>query len=76
MMFRLRHDWRRAICTRLRAARLAAGLTQVHLAVRCRLHLNTIQKVEQGLSVPDLSTMMLWCANTGISANYITDGLY
>lgn len=63
-------DWvparRRAIGDRVRAARVAAGLTQEDVAGRCGLDRKTVNRLEQGHTSPLLDHLLLIADAIGV----------
>jgi transcriptional regulator with XRE-family HTH domain len=47
------------IGNRIKAARLGKNLTQTELADQCRLHIRTIQRIENGETIPHAYTLRL-----------------
>ena len=72
---REREDVLRAFGKKLRAARIAAGLTQEKLAVRCFLGRGRIWNLESGKLAPDLPTLLVLADRLGVSVAELTDGL-
>ncbi|WP_426624503.1 helix-turn-helix domain-containing protein [Leifsonia sp. McL0607] len=59
----------------LRAARLSAGLSPVQLAVASDVHLATVTKVEQGTSLPSVSTLLKLAFALGRTASDLLAGV-
>jgi transcriptional regulator with XRE-family HTH domain len=56
---------------RLKAARLARGLTQSQLAEKTGLHLKAISKYEQGVILPGADTLQKLITALAISADFL-----
>jgi transcriptional regulator with XRE-family HTH domain len=60
---------------KLRPLRVAAGLSQQDLAVRCFTRFDRISAYERGVRAPDLIALLLMGETLGVSAGDLTDGL-
>jgi transcriptional regulator with XRE-family HTH domain len=59
----------------LRASRLAAGLSQEGLAVRCFMRHDQVSAFERGVRAPDLPALLVLGGGLGVSAGELIDGL-
>jgi transcriptional regulator with XRE-family HTH domain len=59
----------------LRASRIAAGLSQGALAVRCFMRHDQISAFERGARAPDLPALLVLGGGLGVSAGELIDGL-
>lgn len=57
----------RAVGEVLRSRRMAAGISQSHLAIQANLHRTYISQLERGLKSPTLHTLTLLSKALGIS---------
>jgi transcriptional regulator with XRE-family HTH domain len=72
---RERDDVLLAFGGRLRALRVAAGLSQEELAVRCFMRRAQISAVERAVRAPDLPDLLVLAERLGVSAGELTNGL-
>jgi transcriptional regulator with XRE-family HTH domain len=70
-----RDDVLLAFGKKLRPLRVAAGLSQQGLAVRCFMRFDQISAYERGVRAPDLIALLVLGETLGLSAGELTEGL-
>ncbi|MFJ3394015.1 helix-turn-helix domain-containing protein [Leifsonia aquatica] len=63
------------LADRLKKARLLSGLDQATLADRLGIARNSISNYETGRSEPNASTFVRWASATGVSLEWLAEGV-